>query len=196
MMAMAHAGFVFLSMTKTGSTAVQRHFEQHAQLLVRQPPAMKHMTARTFRARVAPLLERYGFPRESYELVAIVRDPVDWAESWWRYRSRPAARGKASYTGDLGFDEFAERLVAGDVFLGSSANFVSDGQGRVLVERLYKYEHLDQAAAWMAERLGVESPTLTTVNASPQRGCTVSPATRALLEEHLADDLAVYRSAR
>ena len=45
MMAMAHAGFVFLSMPKAGSTAIQQHFSKHAQILFRQPPGMKHMSA-------------------------------------------------------------------------------------------------------------------------------------------------------
>ncbi len=194
MLAMAHAGFVFLSMTKTGSTAIQRRFDGHAQLVVRKPPAMKHMRARTFERLVAPTLEAYGFPRESYELVCIVREPVDWAASWWRYRARPGFEGRPRYTGGMSFEEFAEQILAGELFLGSSANFVSD-EGTVLVDRIYRYEHLEQAAAWMADRLGVTLPTPQRANASPSRELVVSPRTRARLEEHYAADLEVYRGA-
>ena len=104
MMAMAHAGFVFLSMPKAGSTALQRHFSRHAQILFRQPPGMKHMSAATFENVMAPWLERYGHPRTSYETVCLARHPVDRALSWWRYRSRPEASAEKS-TGDTTFAE-------------------------------------------------------------------------------------------
>ena len=134
MMAMPHSGFVFLSMTKTGSTAIHQHFSRHAQVLARNPPRMKHMTAKTFTELIVPLLERYGRPRESYEVMCIAREPVDWVGSWWRYRARPAMEGKPKSTADLSFDEFAEQVVSGKVKLGSSANFVSDKDGKVIKE--------------------------------------------------------------
>lgn len=196
MLAMAHAGLVFLSMTKSGSTAVEGHFASQAQMVVRKPPPMKHMKARTFEKHIAPVLRSYGFPRESYELMCIVRDPVDWAASWWRYRSRPAAKDKPVYTGDMSFDEFADRVITGRVRLGGAANFVSDDAGNVIVDRMYRYENLEQAAAWMAERLGIDPPTLKRANISPARPLEVSPRTRARLEEHFAADLEIYRSAR
>ncbi|MBA8802933.1 hypothetical protein FB382_001224 [Nocardioides ginsengisegetis] len=195
MMAMAQAGFVFLSMTKTGSTTIQREFERHAQLVASKPPPMKHMTARFFEASIAPVLTHYGFARESYETVAMVREPVDWAASWWRYRARPGTEGRRTYTGDMGFDEFADRICTGEVYLGSSAKFVSSLEGEVLVDRIYRYEHLDRAAAWMADKLGVKVPELASANVSPERAAAIDPATRAKLEAHYAADLEVYRSA-
>lgn len=191
-MVMAHAGFVFLAMTKTGSTAVQRQLGQHAQLVARKPPGMKHMTARTFHRLMIPVLNHYGFPRESYELVSIVREPVDWTLSWWRYRARPAA-GHSSAA--MSFDEFTEQVVAGGIKLGGPRRFVSSPQGEVLVERIYRYEHLDQAVSWMAGKLGVDTSPLDRVNVSPDRPAEVSERSRRLLEEFFADDAALYESA-
>ncbi len=90
-MCFADRGFVFLSMPKAGSTVLQKHFARHAMILFRQPPGMKHMSAVTFEATMAPWLERYGHPRSSYETMCLVRHPLDRAVSWWRYRSRPGA---------------------------------------------------------------------------------------------------------
>jgi len=193
-MAMAHAGFVFLSMPKAGSTALQKHFSRHAQILFRQPPGMKHMSAATFENVMAPWLERYGHPRTSYETVCLARHPVERAESWWRYRSRPGASAEKS-TGSTTFAEFAEQLVAGDVPLGTSWNFVTTMDGTVLVDRIYKYEHLADAADWMAERLGIAAPELDRTNVSPTRESDVDPGVRAMLEQHYADDLRLYESA-
>ena len=102
-MCFADRGFVFLSMPKAGSTVLQKHFARHAMILFRQPPGMKHMSAVTFEAVLAPWLERYGHPRDSYETMCLVRHPLDRAVSWWKYRSRPEAQGQPNWTGDLSF---------------------------------------------------------------------------------------------
>jgi hypothetical protein len=194
MMAMAHVGFVFLSMPKAGSTALQRHFSRHAQILFRQPPGMKHMSAATFENVMAPWLERYGYPRTSYETLCLARHPVDRAVSWWRYRSRPAASAEKS-TGDTTFAQFAEQLVSGEVPLGTAWNFVTTMDGTMLVDRVYRYEHLADAAGWMAERLDIAPPQLDPTNVSPARDVDVDPGVRAMLESHYADDVRLYESA-
>lgn len=193
-MAMPQAGFVFLAMTKTGSTAVETALERHAQVVVRRPPRMKHVTARTFDKVWVPVLEHYGHPRESYEVLSVVRHPVDWVHSWYRYRSRPGA-GRS--IGDLTFDQYAARVVAGEAGLGSAAAFVRPRKGRPGVDRVYRYEHLADAVAWMAGRLQVELPGVARVNTSPDvdTDTTVSPATRALLEQHFARDVALWQRA-
>ena len=196
MMAMADAGFVFLAMPKAGSTALERHFSKHAQILFRRPPGMKHMSAATFESVIAPWLERFGQPRSGYETLCLARHPVDRAVSWWRYRSRPGTAAEKS-TSDLPFAVFAERLVSGEVPLGTAWNFVTTvDNSTVLVDRVYRYEHLGDAADWMAERLGVPAPQLDRANVSPAREVAVDPGVRAMLEAHYADDVRLYESAR
>jgi hypothetical protein len=65
----------------------------------------------------------------------------------------------------------------------------------VIVDRMYRYEHLDAATAWMAERLGIAPPALEPTNVSPAREGQVDAATRARLEAHFAKDLEIYESA-
>jgi hypothetical protein len=195
---MPKAGFCFLAMTKTGSTAVETAFARYAEIAVRRPPRLKHMSARTFDSVWAPVLEHYKRPRESYELTCIVREPVAWAQSWYRYRSRPELAGRRAWTGDISFAEFAERIASGRIDLGSSARFVRVPEGRPPVERVWRYESLGEAVAWMAGCLGVDVPEVGRVNVSPTRpgGDAVDPAVRRMLEDHFAADLAVYEAAR
>jgi hypothetical protein len=195
MMSMAGSGFVFLSMPKAGSTVLQRHFARHAEILFRQPPGMKHMSAVTFEATMAPWLARYGHPRESYETVCLVRHPIDRAVSWWKYRSRPEMGRTHNSTADLSFAEFTARLVSGEVTLGTSANFVTDLDGLVIVDRMYRYEHLSAATTWMSERLGIAPPDLAETNVSPARPVDLDAAVRARLEQYYAADLAIYEQA-
>ena len=193
MMVFADRGFAFLSMPKAGSTVLQRHFARHAMILFRQPPGMKHMTAVTFEATMAPWLERYGHPRSSYETVCLVRHPVDRAVSWWKYRSRPGARNPS---GDLDFSAFADGLISGEIPLGTSSNFVTDAHGAVIVDRTYRYEHLEAATAWMSQQLGIDPPALEPTNVSPSREGEVDAAARGRLEEFYAADVAIYEAAR
>ena len=195
MMAMAHAGFVFLAMPKTGSSVLQRSFARHAQVLVRQPPMMKHMSAAKYEKVMAPWLARCGLPRDSYETMCLVRDPVERAVSWWKYRARPELQGKPNFTGDMAFAEFAERLVSGDIPLGTATNFVTDKHGQVIVDRLYRYENLEVAAAWMAEKLAIPMPALPPTNVSPKREPELDAAGRARLEKFFDSDRELYQSA-
>lgn len=192
---MPSSGFVFLATTKTGSTAIERALQRHAEIVVRRPPRLKHATARTFDRVWAPVLEHYGHAREDYELVCVVREPVEWAHSWWRYRSRPEAAGSEGSTAGTSFDEFAERIVSGELKLGTSTNFVRVRPDRPPVDRVYRYEHLPAAVEWMAGRLGIDVPDLGRVNTSPRAAAPIAAATRALLTEHYASDAELHARA-
>ncbi len=196
MIAVPESGFVFLSTTKTGSTAVENTFARHAQISARRPPPLKHMTARSFARWFAPILENYGYPPESYELVCVIREPIDWTASWWSYRSRPETEGKAAYTGEMSFDEYADRVISGEVNLGNMRRFISDKNGNIAVSTMFRYDRIDGAVAWMAERIGIPTPRLRPANVSPDRQTVISPATRSRLEEHFAEHLALYEAAR
>ena len=120
--------------------------------------------------------------------------PLDRAVSWWKYRARPEAQGQPNWTGDLSFAEFADRLVSGEVPLGTSSNFVTDAEGAVIVDRMYRYEHLDAATAWMSERLGIAAPAGADQRLPGPRGGD-GRRHPARLEEHFAADLAIYEAA-
>ncbi len=194
MFAVPASGFVFLATTKTGSTAIEDAFGPHAEIVARRPASLKHANVQSFMNSFAPILARHGYPRGSYELVCIIREPVDWTASWWRYRSRPDAR-KKNYTGDMSFDEFVGRVIDGEINLGNMKRFVSTKDGEIAVSRMFRYDRIDGAVTWMAERLGIPKPELPTVNVSPDRQTIISPSTRARLEEHYAEHLALYEAA-
>src|SRR4051794_38890952 len=195
MFAMPEHGFVFLSTTKTGSTAIENAFAGRAAIMFRQPPSLKHMNARAFQRMVAPILEEHGHPRDSYELACVVREPVDWVASWWRYRSRTQAAGTPRYTGGMSFDEFADRGVGRQIRLGNLKRFVIDAEGNAVVTRLFRYDRLDNAVAWIAKQAGMPTPELRAANVSPERTLTMSSRTRARLEEHFAFHRALYEAA-
>ncbi len=194
MLAAPKFGFVFLAAPKAGSTAIQRAFTRHAQLVTPGPPSLKHVNAVDFEADFAPLLAKHGYPRSSYVTTCLVREPIDRTVSWWRYRSRQGIADTPQFTGNMSFAEFAEQVVSGEAGLTSHHGFAFGEDGQRLVDRPFRYEHIDRCIAWMAELVGkpVKVPLL---NVSPGREVEISPTTRAMLEEFFATDLAHYELA-
>lgn len=194
MLAVPKHGFVVLAVPKSGSTALEAAFAKHAQLVTSGPPSLKHVTAQDFEQHFTPLLRAHGYDRSDYEVTALVREPVSWLSSWWRYRSRPGIAGKPTYVGDLGFDEFVGRVVAGEIRLRPQADYVSGPDGRLAVDRLWRYDDLEHAFAWMRAKVGKKKVRLKPRNVSPDREHEVSASTRDLIEQAYAADLTLYRS--
>lgn len=194
MLAVPKHGFVVLAVPKSGSTALEAAFTKHAQLVTSGPPSLKHVTAREFEARFVPLLAEHGYARSDYEVTALLREPVSWLASWWRYRSRPGIAGKRTYVGDLGFDEFVGRVVSGEIRLRPQTDYVTGEDGHLAVDRLWRYDDLDVAFEWMRGKVGKKKVRLPERNVSPPREHEVSASTRALIEEAYAADLTLYRS--
>lgn len=194
MLAAPKFGFVFLALPKAGSTAVQRAFHRYAQLVTPGPPSLKHLTAREFEADFAPLLAKHGYDRASYVTTCLVREPLDLTVSWYRYRSRATIAGTRQYTGEMSFDDFAVEVIEGRGGFRPPRDFLCDDTGRLLVDRPFRYDHIDRCLDWLQSQVG-EPVAVGTVNVSPPREVTISPSTRRRLEEFYATDLELYESA-
>ena len=191
-------GFVFLSSTKSGSTALEEAFAPYAQVILRGPPRLKHANASAMHRFVEPLLEAHGFPRDSYEVSAIIREPLDWLLSWWRYRSRDELRrgSKADvYAGNTSFEDWANHQIDNEMRgIGRMSRFVSRPDGTMGVDRLWRYDNLEGAHAWMSECVGKKVP-LAQVNVSPPRQYDVPEALRHRIETYFAPEYELYEDA-
>jgi hypothetical protein len=195
MLAAPKYGFVFLAAPKAGSTAIQRAFAEHAQLVTSGPPSLKHVTATEFEADFAPLLARHGYDRGDYETTCLVREPIEMTLSWWRYRSRRNLAGQPHYTGDMDFDAFVDLVVTGRGAFKRPAEFACGPDGRLLVDRPFRYENVDACVAWMASLVGAPV-AVGRANVSPVREAAVSASARRRLEEFFAEDLAIHAAAQ
>jgi hypothetical protein len=201
MLAVPTRGVVFLAMTKSASTAIESAFRDHAELLFTGPPRFKHINYSIFNLRVAPLLAARGHPRSSYEVICAFREPMEWLNSWWRYRSRsdPADTPlleSEHFTGDETFDEFVRGYIAQSprhVNVGRPSVFVRNGQGHIGVDRIYRYDDVDDLVSYIAARLGRDI-RLSRVNPSPERRATLSAAVEAAARTHLAPEYHIYEN--
>jgi hypothetical protein len=98
------AKLVLLAVPKTGTTALEAAFGPWADGAFFNPPRLKHMTLRRYRRQLAPILAQDGPP---LEVMAVMREPVDWLSSWYRYRTRPELGTRPQSTAGLSFGDFA-----------------------------------------------------------------------------------------
>jgi len=184
---------VFLAVPKTGTTALEAALAPHASSAILDPPGQKHVSARRYRNMLAGFFESRG--RHPMETVAVMREPVGWLHSWYRYRQRPFLAGKPASTRDIGFDDFVaawlrpERPALADV--GSQARFLTDAQGRLAVDRLFRHDRMAEVTAFFEDRLGV-GLDLPRLNVSPARDLLLSPEMDKRLRAEAAPEFALW----
>ena len=96
MLVFAREKLVFLSVPKTGTTAWQAALEPLATMMVRDPPELKHAPVFRYNRFFRPMLEK--FVGEGLTVLAVMREPVDWLGSWYRYRQRDFLAGRPTST--------------------------------------------------------------------------------------------------
>lgn len=186
---------VFLSTPKTGTSSIETALESLAHVVLRRPPELKHINARRFRQYFAPLIE--GPTGEKFTTIALMREPIDWLGSWYRYRQREDLAENERSTHGLTFDQAARgylsrpRLAAMDV--GSQAAFLCGEDGTPGVDRIFRYEDIDTFVHFLEDRLGCEI-ILPRLNVSPMGALDLPAETTAALRDVFRADYRLYDS--
>lgn len=183
----------FLATPKTGSTAIAAALESLAAVSIQRPPLLKHTTVHRYRRFIGPYLEAAS--KDTFTLVALMREPTDWLGSWYRFRQREETE-PAKSTRDISFDEFVRAWCREDrpefADVGSQGRFLRPRQG-VGIDRLFRYEAIGTFVHFLEDRLGCEI-ILPRLNVSPEGATELTSATAALLREAAAEDFALYET--
>lgn len=186
----------FLATPKTGSTAIAAALESLAAVSIQRPPLLKHTTVHRYRRFIGPYLEAAS--KAEFTLVALMREPKDWLGSWYRYRQRDRTLPEQSTKG-MSFDAFVQAWCQDPrpefANVGSQARFLrarKENGGEKGVDRLFRYEEIDQFVQFLEDRLGCEI-ILPRLNVSPPGATELSAETEALLRKVAAEDFALYQ---
>lgn len=181
----------YLAMPKTGTTAVQKVLAPLCDIHFRR--RVKHMNMKAFQRFMLPYLQRIG--AGEVETLCVIREPMDWLGSWYRYRRRDGIRDGAKSTRRVSFAEFVEAYLQDPqpafARLGGISEFVTGRGNAPAVTHIYRYENLPAVATFLSQRFGkhIELPR---INASPRGDLDLPPALRARLETERAADFALY----
>lgn len=190
-----HLKVIFVHVPKTAGTSIERHLRESDRDVVGG-----HTTALAFRA---------AFPKlfDSYYKFAFVRHPLDRFLSAYCYLKtrpvHPALNNEVIHeTGTLArFVETIQRsprTMSKIVHLVPAHYFVTDTNGNLLVDDIYKYEHLNDAWKEICATVGLRHSCLARANASHrwsvQTGCGES--LNVLVSTLYAKDYELFGYAR
>lgn len=185
-----------LATPKTGSTAIEAALEPLASMVVQRPPVLKHTTAFRYRRFIGPYLKAAS--GEHFTVVAMMREPLDWLGSWYRYRRREEILDHPNSTARLSFDQFLHDYMTdprpSHADVGSQARFLNGADG-LGVDQLFRYEEIDTLIHFLEDRLDCEI-TLPQLNVSPPGSLELLPGTEAALRRFAAEDFALYDTLR
>lgn len=188
---------VFLAVPKTGTTAIEGALAPKAAMVLRDPPAMKHAPVYRYKRILQPFYEFAGL--QDMESVAVVRDPIDWLGSWYRYRHRDDIAGHPNSTKGMSFDDFVLNYIKGrakgPAAVGSQAKFLLQTDGQIGVDHLFRYEAQDKLIRFMEHRLNLKI-TLNRLNVSPVADITLAPANAAKLRDACPAEFAVWEAGQ
>lgn len=187
---------VILSAPKTGTTSLQAALEPHAFIMFRDPPGVKHVNLGKYQRQIRDLLENLADgPLETF---GIVRQPLDWMGSWYRCRQRDQLKGHKNSTHGIAFDELLMSYMSDDrphcARVGDQARFYKPRPNDKPIDHLFQYEQLDQAVAFLENRLG-RTFHLPHKNVSPKIDLPVSDDNYRAFLGYAADQYTVWNSA-
>lgn len=186
---------VFLSVPKTGTTAYQEALGAQASLVVRDPPELKHAPVFRYNRFFRPALEK--FCGEGFDILAVMREPVDWLGSWYRYRRRSGVEGTRISTHKVSFDDFVLAYMRGDrpafANVGSQAKFLEPQKNGTAVTHLFRYDDQDGLQEFLKSRLKTDI-SMPKRNQSPEMDLTLGTDVEEKFRRKCAPEFRLYNS--
>ncbi|MEL7098605.1 MAG: gamma-glutamyl kinase [Pseudomonadota bacterium] len=185
----------FLSVPKTGTTAYESALRPHADMVISEPPLLKHAPVYRYNRFVRPMFLKVC--DVELELMAVMREPVSWLGSWWRYRQRSFMDGKPNSTKGVSFDDFVLAYMKGKrppfAEVGSQFKFLEAQPNGTAITHLFRYEDQPRLKGFLEDRIGVTFETARE-NVSPAGEAVLSADVEARFRRKFAEEFALYDS--
>lgn len=179
--------FVFLCAEKCASNAIEDMLRPYSDIAYLGVPEVRHTNYRDYEKFIRPYLES-KLRIDDFETLCLVREPISWLHSWYRFRARhdlrdPRHPSHKNCTYGISFDEFIEAYVSEKppafANVNSQFDFVKNAASEVGVKTVFAYDHIDVFVQHMRKKIGVNL-TLGVTNTSPKT------ATSSGVTEHIA----------
>lgn len=185
----------FLSVPKTGTTAYQTALAGRADMVISDPPLLKHAPVYRYNRFIRPMF--LNVCDAEMELMAVMRHPVSWLSSWYRYRQRPFMKDKPNNTHGISFDDFVLAYMKGKrpgfAEVGSQLKFLERQPNGTGITHLFRYEDQPRLQRFLEDRLDV-TLSLARENVSPAIEVTLSPEIEERFRRKFAEEFELYES--
>ena len=186
-------GIGFICVPKCGSTTVERFMRPRSDFSLSGNPQLKHIRYEQVQEHIWPLLAQLHL-KVPYTF-AVIREPVSWVESWYRFRARDELAPldhpqHHNFSGHITFSEYVEAVLQPKppsfARIHSQFYYVRNKAGEVGVDKTIQLEQMGVAVPALLAKHGI------TV-AKPEERRNVSEVREATaLPNHLKDRLLVH----
>ena len=126
-----------------------------ASLSIQDPPELKHATFIRYNRFIRPMYDIVCSTQ--LDTMAVIREPISWMRSWYRYRQRLFLNGKPASTQGISFDTFVSGYLQPTppayAHIGSQARFIMPRSGTPPITYLFRYENQARLRAFLEHRL-------------------------------------------
>lgn len=189
--------FVFVANTKTASTSIEHALAEHAEIMRGGSPERKHIRLSQIGPEYWFLFSHPKFPPDTFFRFGVMREPLSWIDSWFRYRR--GNKVDAPLPPDMSFEDFWRardwntQRADGTKYLQSS--FFTGPGGGVLADVIIPYERMNDYLPEIFELLNVRHALpRKNVSAVRETGDPLSPSLLAEMRDFYAADYALYDS--
>ncbi|MDW4547803.1 sulfotransferase family 2 domain-containing protein [Defluviimonas sp. D31] len=187
---------VYLATPKTGSTAIEAALESLASVVIQRPPELKHTSAHRYWRFLAPYLQLAA--EEDFQVVAVMREPLDWLGSWYRYRQRDNGPSPERSTAGITFNDFIEAYLRDPqpefARVGRQSRFLVPQKGPG-VDRIFRYDDMPGFVGFLEDRLDCEI-NLPRLMVSPPGSLDLDSELESRLREEHQHDFSLYNSLK
>lgn len=184
--------FVFIANSKTASTSIEKFLAPYAEIARSDSPRRKH-------APWIEVVQEYGFLFDQSEYApdtffkfGVIRDPVDWACSWFNYRyanagvEHPIPAGTDFRTWWEDRKDWVHNIRQTGRFAGP--------HGEMAMNVLIPLEDLAEAMSLICRKLNIQARELPYKNKSKKARAQleIPEDLLAAVQAHYAEDFAVY----
>lgn len=195
--------FAFLCMPKCASTSIEYVIDRYCNVSFSKHPGFKHMSYRKYDEYVRPFVFEV-VPNKKIETFCLVRNPVDWVHSWYRFRTRedllnPAHPNHKNYTGNISFERFVDEWYFGDekpyTRIGNQIDFVSSKDGVIGVDKIFPLDDMSRVEKFLERKLKSKIHILKK-NTSPFAPEDISQNVVKKIEQKLKSDVDLYKKVK
>ena len=194
-------GFAFLCMPKCASTSIEKEIKNYCNVNISGYPGLKHINAINFHKHILSFHKKV-FPKKKIEIFCMMREPIQWAHSWYRYRTRSELRSPrnpahSNYTGNMDFNEFVEGVLQKKqesfARIGMQSKFMCLADGSSGVDHIFPVEDMSRVESYLSGKIG-KAVKIDASNVSPVKKFELDNELQAKLQIYFAKDYSLYNS--
>lgn len=177
--------FIFAANTKTASTSIEHILAPHSEIVCDDNSAVKHMSLANALKEFGPILSETEGGAEGYFKFGVIRDPIEWIGSWFRYRT--SNNVSAPLDKELDFRAFWQRADWNILHPDGSGKYLQqdifcDAGGRILADVILPYGGLSSMFAEICELMGINGDL-------PRKNVSQRAHSGDLIPEDLLDEM-------